>query len=213
MANPAPTPEVFARLKRLHDDVITEEYELREEICQIGRSVTCHVVINPEKKVVSRIHAEIRRNGLRYVLNDVGSANHTFVNERRIVEPHILKHEDRIGLGGPIPLVQFIDHDPTYFIDGGLRYDDRGQKFYYNDKVLNLTPSQLRLLTHLYHNAGQLCTYVSCAEAIWGSRFEPGQDAEALHRVVNMLRKQLRDVAPEADLIQTRRELGYQLDL
>lgn len=207
-----PLPEQFARLISVHEDVLTHEHELRERVCQIGRSSTCHVLINPEVKTVSRIHAEIRRVGLRYMLHDTGSANGTFVNLQRVVEPYVLKHQDRIGLGGMTPLFEFLDDDPTFRLARPLSFNDRTQQFCYNNQPLDLTPSQFRLLNHLYQNANELCTYASCAEAIWGSSYEPGQDADALHRVVTMLRKRLREVDPGVDWIQTRRELGYQLD-
>ncbi|MBM3126174.1 MAG: FHA domain-containing protein [Chloroflexi bacterium] len=50
---------------------------------------------------VSRLHAMIKRDGGRIVLMDLGSANGTYINGKRL-EPHIehiLKHGDIVALG------------------------------------------------------------------------------------------------------------------
>src|SRR5215216_1434177 len=47
---------------------------------------------------VSREHAEIARDGLRFLLRDRGSRYGTFVNGEQVTERH-LKHGDRIRLG------------------------------------------------------------------------------------------------------------------
>jgi DNA-binding response OmpR family regulator len=203
----------YAHIRLLFGNDPTSEIELRNDVCTIGRSSTCHIVIDTKTKIVSRLHAKIERNGLRYVLYDAGSANHTFINGQQIVEAHVLSHLDQIGLGMPQPLLEFLDPDPTIVVRRRLRYDERTKLFYLNEHMLDLTPSQFRLLSHLYQHIGQICTHTSCAQAIWGPDYEPGLDADALHRIVNVLRKKLRNLDDSADLIQTRRELGYLLDL
>jgi DNA-binding response OmpR family regulator len=85
--------------------------------------------------------------------------------------------------------------------------------FYLEERPLSLTPQQFRLLSHLYQHAGEVCTRERCAEAIWGRDYDPGMDADALDRAIANLRAQLRQVDPDSDLIQTRRGLGYVLEL
>ncbi|HXW00767.1 MAG TPA: winged helix-turn-helix domain-containing protein, partial [Anaerolineae bacterium] len=152
------------------------------------------------------------RDGPRYLLSDNHSANGTFVNGRRIREPYVLQDEDQIGLSKPAPLLFFADVDPTDFISSQLRYDARGMTFFLTEKPLDLTPAQFRLLLHLYHHAGDICTRESCAEALWDREYDPGLDAEALDRAVSNLRHKLREIKPEAELIKTVRGLGYILD-
>jgi FHA domain/Double zinc ribbon len=55
----------------------------------------------PSAEVVSRIHANIRVEGENYYLEDVGSANGTYINHNVLTKGnrHILKIGDRIGLG------------------------------------------------------------------------------------------------------------------
>lgn len=94
-------PIQFATLYRLQQSIQPAEFVLKGDVCTIGRSSMCDIVL-VEHKTVSRLHAKIEREGLRYVLSDTNSANGTFVNERRIHEPYLLQNEDVIGLGSSL---------------------------------------------------------------------------------------------------------------
>jgi len=61
---------------------------------KIGRASGCAIVLDDER--VSREHAQVECNQGKYVLTDLGSANHTFVNGKMIVAPTMLKSGDRI---------------------------------------------------------------------------------------------------------------------
>jgi hypothetical protein len=54
--------------------------------------------------MVSRKHAEIRRQNDDFIIHDGGSFNGTLVNDQRISTPTPLYHNDEIqlGMGGPI---------------------------------------------------------------------------------------------------------------
>ncbi len=54
-----------------------------------------------DSEVVSRIHADIRQEGDAYFLEDVGSANGTYVNNQPLLRGnrHRLRSGDRISLG------------------------------------------------------------------------------------------------------------------
>ena len=86
-----------------------ETGELREYILEegatatIGRSPNNHIAI-PERHV-SRAHAVISfRDGV-FTISDLGSANGTFVNDKRLVDPFPLVHGDVIRLY--VPVLQF----------------------------------------------------------------------------------------------------------
>src|SRR5437867_8748798 len=65
----------------------------------IGRSPKNDLVLADE--VASRHHAEIRNHGHgRYTLVDVGSANGTWLNGRRLAHPRGLANRDVIQIGG-----------------------------------------------------------------------------------------------------------------
>jgi DNA-binding response OmpR family regulator len=196
------------------------EYVVEGESCALGRGAGCDMVI--DGGLISRLHATITRQGPRYLLADAGSRNGTFVNGSRIGEPHLLDNDDLIGLGSPEAQVRFVDPDPTDLAvapEPGappaerLRYDPQAMTFALDGKILELTLMQTRLLLHLYRNAAAVCSRESCAEAIWGRDYEPGMDAGALDQALNSLRRALARVAPGASLIQTRRGLGYVLNL
>jgi DNA-binding response OmpR family regulator len=193
----------------LHEDVQQKEYVLEQEVYTLGRATACQIVV--QRNLVSRLHAKIERDGPRYVLSDVGSANGTFVNSRQIFEPYVLKDRDKIGLGAPAPLLSFADPDPTFVPQTRLRYDDQALAFSMDGQPVELSPAQFRLLRHLYQHAGTVCTRESCAQALWGRDYDPTIDAEALDRAVSGLRGQLRKLAPDSDFMETRRGSGYVL--
>ncbi len=62
----------------------------------IGRSPDCDVFL--DDVTVSRKHAEIRRDGERFTIEDLGSLNGTFVNRRRI-ETAELEDDDEVQIG------------------------------------------------------------------------------------------------------------------
>jgi hypothetical protein len=199
----------IARLVALSDDVAPAEFLLSGAEHSIGRAPMCDIVIN--RQTVSRLHARVVREGPRYMLHDAGSANGTFVNGVQLSGPHLLSHRDTISLGAAGDLLRFIDPDPTVVPSARLRLDERTQIFYLGAQPLELTPGQQRLLTHLYRHLGELVTREACAEAIWGRDYDPGLDSEALDRAVSNLRGALRRAGQGADLLQTRRGMGYLL--
>lgn len=201
----------FAQLIAMHEDVQPAEVILEADVYTLGRSPLCQIVV--QRSTVSRLHAKIERDGPRYLLVDAGSANGTFVNGQRLHAPHLLSDRDLIGLGAATALLRFLDLDPTVVPVTRLHYDERKMLFTLDNQPLDLTPAQFRLLHHLYQFAGEVCTRESCAEALWGRDYDPGLDADALDRAFSSLRSQLRRTAATADLIETRRGLGYVLNL
>jgi pSer/pThr/pTyr-binding forkhead associated (FHA) protein len=66
----------------------------------IGRHSSCQLAIRRED--VSRRHAEVRYEDESFVVRDLGSTNGTYVNDRRLEEPHVLRPGDRIDLGSNV---------------------------------------------------------------------------------------------------------------
>jgi adenylate cyclase len=65
----------------------------------IGRSSANQVVLKDDG-AASRQHALIRRQGeAEYSLIDLGSANGTYLNDKLLLGPTVLRHEDRIRIG------------------------------------------------------------------------------------------------------------------
>lgn len=197
-------------LLAVNTDICPREYTLSQERCTLGRRGCAVTVPNP---LVSRHHATVTRSGARFVLTDEQSINGTYVNGQLITGPHLLTNDDLIGLGSGAPQLRFVDLDRTLPSAKGLRYDERSMNFRLGGQPLDLTPTQFRLLLHLYRHVGAVCTREGCAQAIWGHDYTPGLDASALDQAITSLRGALRAVQPDADLIQNRRGIGYVLVL
>ena len=67
-----------------------------DRIIRIGRDSSCEIVL--EERTVSRVHAEIRREGDKIHIRDLDSTNGIQINYRA-VRDHILQNEDRITIG------------------------------------------------------------------------------------------------------------------
>lgn len=78
-------------------------------VTTIGRNNDCHIRIPLAE--VSRRHAEIALDDNGPVLRDLGAANGTFLNNRRIQEEEDLEPGDQIVIGPVVFTVQ-IDGDP-----------------------------------------------------------------------------------------------------
>ena len=63
----------------------------------IGRSSKNDICIGDP--FVSRLHAELKRQGTQVLLRDAGSANGTYLNGRRVTAPIALRPGDRIRVG------------------------------------------------------------------------------------------------------------------
>jgi pSer/pThr/pTyr-binding forkhead associated (FHA) protein len=63
----------------------------------IGRATDCDRVV--DEPTVSRHHAELRRDGGRWLLRDLGSRNGTRVNGMLVLEPVEVRPGDRVALG------------------------------------------------------------------------------------------------------------------
>jgi pSer/pThr/pTyr-binding forkhead associated (FHA) protein len=69
----------------------------------VGRDATNDIVINDAE--VSRRHARLTFQGGKYVLEDLGSTNGTFVNGQRLAGPRVLKAGEVVSFGEQIILV------------------------------------------------------------------------------------------------------------
>lgn len=202
-----------AQLVALHEDVQLENFNMGGDLCTIGRSPACQVVV--KRKTVSRLHAKIERDQTgRYFLTDTDSANGIFLNgeRRRLLKPHLLRDGDEIGLGSVETLLRFEDIDSTAtVVNTRLYYDPQRMNFYLDKEPVELTPGQSRLLQHLMMHADEICTRESCAEALWGREYDPVLDDLPLNRTISNIRRQFRQIAPETEFIITHRGIGYML--
>jgi pSer/pThr/pTyr-binding forkhead associated (FHA) protein len=74
-----------------------QRWPIREGGLTLGRAKDCHVSIADTR--LSRRHTELRCEGRRVIIADLGSINGTFVNGARIQQPQELQHGDRVHVG------------------------------------------------------------------------------------------------------------------
>lgn len=100
-------------------------YALNRDVVVLGRDSTCDVHL--DSMLVSRRHAEIRRNETFFALVDQNTGNGTFLNGKRISGLSLLNDGDAIGLGnyrirfeaetatafGPLPAANTIESDSS----------------------------------------------------------------------------------------------------
>ncbi len=87
-------------------------FSLEGDQMTIGRDSTNAIVINDAE--VSRRHARLSFQGGKYLIEDLGSTNGTFVNNIRLTGPHVLKSGELISLGEQITLVfEALSFDPN----------------------------------------------------------------------------------------------------
>src|SRR5262249_54996685 len=81
-------------------------YPLAKDRVAIGRSPDCDIVLmNPS---VAKYHAQLVRDGSRYLIEDLQSWNGTYVNGYQIKGRTPLKGNDRIHVGGSILLYRLV---------------------------------------------------------------------------------------------------------
>jgi len=86
-------------------------YSLEGEQLTIGRDSSNEIAVNDAE--VSRRHSRLTFQGGKYVLEDLGSTNGTFVNGQRLSGPRVLKSGEVISLGEQIVFVyEAVNSDP-----------------------------------------------------------------------------------------------------
>lgn len=94
-----------------------QRFSLTQPTIIIGRTAGNDVVVNHRE--VSRRHASLTWDGRQFIIQDLGSANGTFVNGVRLTAPQVLQPGDVIGLGptvllgfqAPLPVVSPVHPD------------------------------------------------------------------------------------------------------
>ena len=71
-------------------------FDLGDEFT-VGRADKCQLVLNDS--YVSQVHARIFQRDSRYMVEDLGSTNGTYLNRKRITSPSELQRGDRVKIG------------------------------------------------------------------------------------------------------------------
>ena len=178
------------------------------ETVTIGRAVECEIVITSKR--VSREHARIQRKGRHVLLEDLNSANGTFLNGEQIRAATELREGDEITIGE----VTFTFHDPdTTFRDTGvidLEVNTGAGVVRINRRIVNLSPKEFALLAYLYDHRNQVCSKDDIGRAVWPEYKEGIYDYQ-IENLMRRLRSRLEPDPGNAQLLLTVRGLGYKL--
>lgn len=89
----------YAKLILIDLDDLTKEKQIFSfvDIITIGRNNENDIIINDQ--YVSHYHAQIKRIDSNYILEDLDSINHTYLNNESIVRNEVLKSGDIIKIG------------------------------------------------------------------------------------------------------------------
>jgi pSer/pThr/pTyr-binding forkhead associated (FHA) protein len=190
-------------------DPAGHEHRLAGDTILIGRAVENDIVI--ASKRVSRQHARLRREGRAVLLEDLGSANGTFLNDERLAGSAPLRDGDRISVGD----VAFVFRDPeSTLLDGNaaeLEVNLEAGIVRVNRRLVSLSPKEFALLAYLYEHRGKVCSKDDIGRAVW-PEYQEGIYDYQIENLVRRLRTRLEPDPGNAQLLVTVRGLGYRLE-
>ncbi len=189
-------------------DAAGRRFALAEQPIIIGRSDKCAIFIADPR--ASRRHAQIAWDGEIATLSDLGSANGTFLNGRRVSAPEVLRDGDEIAVASAV----LTFHDPASTLRAGnfplLVVDAKTGELWVNRKAISLSPKEQALFDLLYRNANAPISKQQIAEAVW-----PEYAAQVYDYQIESLVKRLREkIEPDPSnpvLILTMHGRGYKL--
>lgn len=94
-------------------------------------------------------------------------------------------------------------------VQGPFRIDDRRKEIIYQDRILELSPTEYELLKFMILNYGIVLSKTLILDRVWGYDF--GGEENIVEVYVRSLREKLGD--KEHKLIRTLRGVGYRVDL
>ena len=92
-------------------------------------------------------------------------------------------------------------------VDDRLKIDFNRREIWVLDKLVNLRPTEYRLLYHLVQNAGWVLTYDQILSRVWG--YEYRDEPHYVRLYVNYLRQKLEEDPTNPKYILTERGIGY----
>lgn len=192
--------------------VDVESWDISGACTTIGRWEGSHIPL-PDREV-SRKHAQIRHEGGRFILVDLGSKNGTLVNGQAVAGVVILTDGDEITVP-PRYRFLFVDSEATEPAPGrveGVRVDAVTRQAYVGDHIIAppLTPSQFALLALLASHPGKVFDRDAVAAACYPDA-EGGVSDQAIEGLVRRLRARLSEADPASEHVEALRGHGLRL--
>ena len=195
------------------EDEIRQSWPLAAKETTIGRLPDNDIVI--VDRWISRHHAHIVRQGIRYVIKDLDSKNGTFVNGQRLRAPQELEDGDRIQVA-PQYQFAFVDAEataPVRLIESRLRLNAAQRRVWLGGQEIlpPLSPAQFTLLQLLSSDPERVFSRDEIIAAVWPNAVTSGVSDEAVDSLVRRLRKRLAEVDPSHNYILAVRGHGFRL--
>lgn len=198
-------------LIRASGSIGPEEFPLADLEIVIGRALDSALVLDDLQ--VSRRHALIRTGaavGHRYILEDAGSRNGTYVNGRRLTEPHILEQGDEVRIG----TVSFKFDDPNA-TTGGLGLDrllveEETHTAWVAGRPVRLGAKEHLLLAFLMRHLGRTVSDEQIGREVW-PEYDGAATPANVEGLVRRLRDKLAGAGATAVAITSQRGQGYVL--
>jgi len=189
-------------------DPTGREHLLEQDLVTLGRAIENTIVITSKR--TSRAHAQIRREGWRRILEDLGSANGTFCNDERVLAPVELHDGNRVLVGD----VLLIYHDPDTTLCESrfpeLEVDVAAGIVHVNHEAITLSPKEFELLVYLVAQHGQICSKDEIAQAVWPEYQDSVYDYQ-IENLIRRLRAKIETDPGNPQALLTVRGLGYKL--
>jgi hypothetical protein len=188
-------------------------YALGPSLTTIGRDEDNDIIVASEH--ASRHHAQVRWDGVQYILHDLGSKNATTVNGRKITGPRPLRHGDVIELPG-LTLAFDVTTDtvtlePELPARGGELYIDRmTAEVWVRGARIGVTAKEYLALVHLAGKGGALVSKAELAAAVW-PEYDGAVSDYNIEQIISRLRRKLEEAPEHPRHLLTVRGLGYRL--
>lgn len=99
------------------------------------------------------------------------------------------------------------EHKPKRYSSGNLVIDTDARRVLKDGKIIELTPTEYRLLITLAENAGRVLSHEQLLNKVWG--YEYGEDTGYVKRYIWYLRRKVEDDPRKPEHILTERGFGY----
>jgi hypothetical protein len=199
-------------------ELVGHRWTLANDEMMIGRGTDADIVL-PERQV-SRYHSKILYRDGRYLLEDLGSKNGTFLNGQQVTGIVPIQDGDEIQIALCVRLL-FVGTDATLPLSFDMpRRDSAGMVLEENRRTVSihgreldppLSLAQFRLLQMLYDADGAVCGRDDIIEAVWPGTGGLGVSEQAIDALVRRLRDRLTEL-DDHNYIVTVRGHGFRLD-
>ena len=191
---------------------------LDQPVCQLGTSAEADIVL--DNPYVSRLHAEIVREGNRYRIRDLRSKNGTFVNGDPVGDEHRwLRNGDRIELPVDQVVLTFTERSGTLTLtlqqatDSEVVVDSESRDVWGRGEKVEppLSRKEFDILNLLYQRKGKACSRDEIAAVGWPERTEADVAEQEIDQYVRRLRLRVELEPSRPSYITTVRRFGYKL--